>query len=110
MRPQLNDIDVIERRSSMRRILFAAAALLVVGAGPSDAREYAWCARTVFNDFNPQCDFSNLWQCQATISGQGGDCIRNPALAYGQMRNGAAPGTGRHNGGWQNGGWDNRRW
>jgi hypothetical protein len=107
---QSNDINVVERKFSMRKILFVAAAILVAGAGPSEAREYAWCARTALNDFNPQCDFSTLGQCQMTVSGQGGDCIRNPALAYGQVRNGRAPGYGWQSGGWQNNGWDNRRW
>jgi hypothetical protein len=94
--------DAKIRKLSMRKILFVTAAFLLAGASPGVARDYAWCARTTVNDFNPQCDFSTLGQCQMTVSGQGGDCIRNPALAYGRMRNGMSPG-------WQNGGWDNRR-
>jgi hypothetical protein len=77
----------------MRKLLFTAAALLVVSAAPSSAREYAWCAANAVNSSNPQCDFSTYQQCQATISGQGGTCSRNPALADSAM-SGHAPANG----------------
>jgi hypothetical protein len=66
----------------MRKIMMATAALLIVGTAPSMARDYAWCAQTRSNGGNPQCDFDTYRQCQATVSGQGGECIQNPRLAF----------------------------
>jgi hypothetical protein len=93
----------------MRKLLLAAAALFIVGTSPSMARDHtsptlasnSWCARTFSNGDNPQCDFSSFRQCQATVSGQGGDCIRNPSLAYDRMR-----GQQTNNG--NSGDWNNR--
>ena len=89
------------------RSLFAVSALLIVATtSPSMARDYPWCARTMTNGFSGDCSFTSYQQCMATVSGQGGDCIRNPRLAFGQMGGDRrAP-----NGGWPNNGWDNRRW
>ncbi|WP_398467094.1 DUF3551 domain-containing protein [Tardiphaga sp.] len=47
------------------------------------ARDYPFCQRTSFTGGTPQCSFTSYAQCQASISGVGGDCIRNPRLAYG---------------------------
>ena len=71
----------------MRKLILAGAALLMVGATPGFARDYPWCARSVVNGGNPQCDFSTFRQCQATISGQGGSCLPNPAFASGPTGN-----------------------
>jgi hypothetical protein len=108
----------------MRKILFIAATLAVAGiagTSPSLARQDAWCARMPVNGGNPECNFATYRQCQATISGIGGSCIRNPGMAYNRM------GGGYNNSGWNNGGyssgwnssgsgwnygngWDHRNW
>jgi Protein of unknown function (DUF3551) len=111
----------------MRRLLAASALLLAIGATPAMARDYAWCARTPVNGGNPQCMFTSFGQCQATVSGQGGDCIENPRIGFGQGR-GWRGGRSQDNwqdsswqdngwrndrrqdNGWNNDGWDNRRW
>lgn len=67
----------------MRAILIATSLLLATTA-PSLAAG-SWCARTSTNGFNGDCSFASYRQCRATISGQGGDCIRNPRMAYGSM-------------------------
>lgn len=70
------------------------AALFLAGsfALPAHAAtDYPWCQRTVVTNGTPDCSFTNVSQCQAAISGVGGDCIRNPRLAYGAMAPGDAP-------------------
>ena len=101
----------------MRSLLAATALLVVMGATPSLARDYPVCSRAATNNFNPSCDFDTFQQCQATISGIGGDCFRNPWLAYNQapqrMSRKAARAAARNQqpNSWDNGGWDsNRRW
>ncbi len=59
-----------------------------MGATPSMAREYPWCSRTSATGFNPSCTFISYNQCMATVSGQRGDCMQNPMLAYGDQRRG----------------------
>jgi hypothetical protein len=100
----------------LRQLLAASAVLLAIGATPAMARDYPWCARTS-TDGNPQCMFTSFGQCQATISGQGGDCIQNPGMAYGQgrgRRGGRSQDNWQDNGwqdnGWRNDGRDYRRW
>jgi hypothetical protein len=90
----------------MRKLLVASALLVAFSASPGMARDYAWCSRTPVNDGNPQCDFDTVQQCMATVSGQGGDCIQNPRLAFGQM----PVGRRARSGGRPNNGWDDRRW
>jgi hypothetical protein len=76
------------------RSLFALSAVLVIATtAPTVARDYQWCARTSANGFDGDCSFTSYRQCLATVSGQAGDCIRNPSLAYGN----------RQNSGWRNG-------
>ena len=111
----------------MRSLLAATALLVVMGATPSMARDYPVCQRSVVSGFQPSCTFSNFQQCQATVSGIGGDCIQNPAMAYGRapaygygdapqprLRGKAARAAARQAAqeqNWDNGGWDwNRRW
>jgi hypothetical protein len=84
----------------MRSLLVLSALLIVASTGPTMARDYAWCARTSSNGFNGDCSFTSFRQCMATVSGQAGDCIANPRLAYGQNRRGNRSG--------QPYGWDNR--
>lgn len=98
----------------MRSLLAATALLVVMGATPSMARDYPWCSRTSATGFNPSCSFTSYNQCMATVSGQRGDCMQNPMLAFGEQRR---PGKGRAmrnqpTNGWDNdwnNGWD-RRW
>ena len=98
----------------MRTLLAASALLLAISATPTMARDYPWCARTPGNGGNPECMFTSFGQCQATVIGQGGDCIQNPGMvAYDQVRsprNRRLRDDGRRDDGWNNGGWDNRRW
>jgi hypothetical protein len=100
----------------MRRFLAASAFLLALGATPSMARDYPWCARTPMTGGNPQCMYTSFRQCLATVTGLGGDCIQNPGLAFDEGRNGryGRPQDPRWRGGdRQNDGWndrDNRRW
>jgi hypothetical protein len=42
----------------------------------AQAREYPWCAR--YDTWSYNCGFATFQQCQATISGAGGICERNP--------------------------------
>ena len=89
----------------MRSILMTSAAILIASSMPSMARDYPWCARTITNPDFGDCSFTSYRQCMATVSGQRGECITNPRLAYGRQD--------RSNGGyWQGGpysnGWDNR--
>ncbi|MDB5653528.1 MAG: hypothetical protein JWQ94_1141 [Tardiphaga sp.] len=104
----------------MRSLLAATALLVVMGATPSLARDYPVCSRAADSDFNPSCSFDTMRQCMATVSGIGGDCIRNPGFAYGQApqprlhgkaaRAAARAAAAREND-WDNGGSDwNRRW
>jgi len=87
----------------MRSILAAAALLLaaggLIGTGTAEARDYPWCSRAANSDFNPSCGFTSYAQCMATVSGLGGDCIRNPFLAPGteeQQRRRGRPHHRRH--------------
>ncbi len=60
--------------------LFAAIVLasLTALARPAAAIEYPWCAQYSGEDGGGRnCGFSTLDQCMATVSGIGGDCVRN---------------------------------
>jgi Protein of unknown function (DUF3551) len=56
--------------------VIAAALSLTAHATPARATEYPWCARYDIWSYN--CGFTTFGQCQATISGAGGICERNP--------------------------------
>jgi hypothetical protein len=94
--------------ASITAALAAAGWVAVAGSTPANAatRAYPWCERTDTTGYTPSCTFTSYAQCMATVSGQRGDCVQNPYLAYGQMRtrNGR---TRSHV--IQNDGWD-RRW
>ena len=70
----------------MRSILLLSAALVVLGASPSMARDYPVCSRIYgYGQIGTlRCDFENFRQCQATVSGQSGYCVQNPSMAYGR--------------------------
>ena len=63
---------------------FTAIAMTVLaGAEPAPAQEpsaYAWCAQYSGRGIT-NCGFRSLQQCQWTISGEGGHCVRNPVYA-----------------------------
>jgi hypothetical protein len=60
------------------RWLMAIAVLLITVALDAGTVAYAakWCAR--YNDGSTNCGFWTRKQCQASISGVGGFCNRNP--------------------------------
>jgi hypothetical protein len=67
-------------------------AVLAVDAVPANAQSYPvypWCAQYGGGrGGGTNCYFSNLWQCQQAISGNGGFCVEN--LFYDPR--GASPG------------------
>jgi Protein of unknown function (DUF3551) len=84
----------------MRPLLALSALLVLATATPTIAQDYPWCARTKGNNIDGDCSFTSFQQCQATVSGQHGDCSANPRMAYGQSRR---PYRGAP-------GWDNNHW
>lgn len=58
--------------------LLIALCSLIAASSPSSAKSYKWCSRTPSNDGMTDCSYRTFQQCQVTVSGQGGDCIRNP--------------------------------
>ena len=62
-------------------ILFAVIVLVPLTglACPAAAIEYPWCAQYggMSGGGGRNCGFSTLEQCMATVSGIGGDCVRN---------------------------------
>ena len=69
-----------------RIALFAifATTPLMLGGPPAAAQEYPWCA--VYGWTTSNCGFVSFRQCQATISGIGGICERNPRYNPYQQR------------------------
>ena len=63
-------------RSFAVAIIFGAAVLSITDG--TYAQNPPWCA-IMDNDGNTQCNFYTQEQCLQTISGIGGECIRNPA-------------------------------
>ena len=66
------------RSTRVQSGILALAILLI--AGPAHAQNYnlPWCA-ILDNDGNLSCAYYNEQQCLATLSGIGGECIRNPS-------------------------------
>jgi hypothetical protein len=56
--------------------VIVAVLSLTTHAAQAQAREYPWCAR--YDAWAYNCGFVTFQQCQATISGAGGICERNP--------------------------------
>jgi hypothetical protein len=86
----------------MRSILMAATAILIASTAPSLARDYPWCARTITNPVFGDCSFTSFRQCMATVSGQRGECIANPRMAYGRQEHGRRGRDYGYDGGWNN--------
>jgi hypothetical protein len=59
-------------------ITFAALFLSTIGAHADGT----WCARYSTPGGGSNCGFYSFAQCQATVSGIGGFCTRNPFAAY----------------------------
>ena len=68
----------------MNKILLAAACVLAISttgamAGKRDrtasATSYPYCLKTSIGPGD--CKYTTLQQCQATLAGIGGDCVRN---------------------------------
>ncbi len=78
---------------------------LIGGSTPSQASgNLQWCAQNVTYNISGDCSYASFAQCQATISGIGGDCIQNPRLAYDPSYD--EPRGGRaQNRRWRNGGY-----
>jgi hypothetical protein len=106
-------------------LLVAASGISIVGTTTAEAREYPWCSRTSASGFNPSCSFTSYQQCMATVSGQRGDCMRNPVVAFGEQRQMRRQGrmsrqqsndwdngwgNGWNDNGWNNNGWNNNGW
>ncbi len=76
----------------MRKILFAAAGLVLAGASltpsaPAQADANApWCAQPRDNGYSRICDFYTFQQCQAYVSGIGGVCSENFTTHFSQPR------------------------
>jgi hypothetical protein len=59
-------------------VIAAAVAALLADARPGAAREwYPWCAQYYDVQANTECSFMTFAQCQASVSGIGGNCIQN---------------------------------
>ena len=69
----------------MKKLLtFGAAAIACAAffgnAEPAAARPHEYCRRDIAEYGALSCSFDTLAQCQATASGRGGDCLRDPSL------------------------------
>jgi hypothetical protein len=70
----------------MKALLLATTLACFTVGTASAAPTYPWCQRTKMTGGTPDCSFTSRGQCRASVSGVGGDCIRNPSLAYGDQR------------------------
>jgi hypothetical protein len=103
----------LEGSIDMRAILAATAFLVAagglssIGVTSAEARDYPWCSRTSATGFNPDCAFTSYPQCMATVSGQRGDCMRNPFIAFGEQRESRRKGRQyrEQQNDWNNNGW-----
>jgi hypothetical protein len=75
----------------MRKFIIASAIVLLSSASAYAAPDYPWCQRTKITGGSPDCSFTSFNQCQASISGVGGDCVRNPLMAYGSYQGEYSP-------------------
>ena len=64
------------RNSVVATIIYGTLVLSL--ADVAHAQNPPWCA-IMNNDGNLQCNYSTQQQCLQTISGIGGECVRNPA-------------------------------
>lgn len=63
----------------MKLLLIALGIVAVVGSvSRSEAQNYPWCAILNMGDEAKNCGFTTIEQCQASVSGIGGFCMRDP--------------------------------
>jgi hypothetical protein len=66
-------------------IFIITLAGLAAWVSPGKAQALPWCAILSDQGGSPDCRYATFEQCSATVSGLGGDCIRNPASAVGPV-------------------------
>jgi hypothetical protein len=71
-------------RSVVTLSIFLATAAVAFIAVPVYAQNLPWCA-IMDNDGTTQCAYYTQQQCLQTLSGIGGECIRNPAGSTPQL-------------------------
>jgi hypothetical protein len=69
----------------MKKLLTFGAATIACAAffgnaEPAAAAQHEYCRRDITEYGALSCSFDTLAQCQATASGRGGDCLRDPSL------------------------------
>ena len=83
-------------RENMKKLLtFGAAAIASAAffgsAAPAAAGSHEYCRRDI-NEYGAlSCSFDTLAQCQATASGRGDDCLRDPSLRSASNAYASAP-------------------
>ena len=76
--------DFWRRGDRLRSIFFGSAA-------PAAAGSHEYCRRDI-NEYGAlSCSFDTLAQCQATASGRGDDCLRDPSLRSASNAYASAP-------------------
>jgi Protein of unknown function (DUF3551) len=83
-------------RENMKKLLTSGAAAIACAAffdssAPAMAGPHEYCRRDVTEYGALSCSFDTLAQCQATSSGRGGDCLRDPSLGAGASAYAYAP-------------------
>jgi hypothetical protein len=68
-----------------------ACAAFFGSAAPAAAGPHEYCRRDITEYGALSCSFDTLAQCQATESGRGGDCLRNPSIGAGASAYAYAP-------------------
>lgn len=66
------------RRKNLRMLLLVGATFFAVGLSHAQNYNLPWCA-IADNDGNLNCAYASEQQCRQTLSGIGGECVRNPA-------------------------------
>jgi hypothetical protein len=62
----------------MKKLIFALLTIVAPFAGTSaEAAGYPWCSD--YNNMVKSCGSSTFQQCLVTASGNGGECLPNPA-------------------------------
>jgi hypothetical protein len=67
----------------MRKIILTAALAFAATTGalslstPANAANAPWCATSIESDGSLDCSFQSRQQCQAFVSGRGGQCDMN---------------------------------
>ena len=84
-------------RENMKKLLtfgaaaIACAAFFFGSAAPAAAGSHEYCRRDI-NEYGAlSCSFDTLAQCQATASGRGDDCLRDPSLRSASNAYASAP-------------------